>query len=156
MDKSRIYIPLCFYFIKYTEVEEILEILFTFHYASTLSGLTPRPLTPVFRIYIPLCFYFIPTAPLLWSGRCVFTFHYASTLSLPSPNQWNAVTLFTFHYASTLSRTRCRLWAQETNLHSTMLLLYLKQQTAPVLVSLFTFHYASTLSHLNHKRHLSL
>ena len=79
---------------------------FTFHYASTLSGI-PRELLFYSQIYIPLCFYFIR-----WSAdrerRGIHNLH--STMLLlyrPSPYfSAHALLSFTFHYASTLS-IRC-------------------------------------------------
>ena len=77
----RIYIPLCFYFISSGSEESDLIKKFTFHYASTLSGIAAAYATSYqhhlhstmlllyreravldhrkFWIYIPLCFYFI-------------------------------------------------------------------------------------------------
>ena len=76
---------------------------FTFHYASTLSGVE---------------------APSALTAK-IFTFHYASTLSVIYHMQSKLHTIFTFHYASTLSiKTGYRRRAI-SNLHSTMLLLYL-------------------------------
>ena len=54
-----IYIPLCFYFIRAVRILQEAECLFTFHYASTLSGFNP----------------------LQEISESTFTFHYASTLS---------------------------------------------------------------------------
>ena len=53
-----IYIPLCFYFIRKEPTYWGLTVMFTFHYASTLSK---REYKRTFRtgVYIPLCFYFI-------------------------------------------------------------------------------------------------
>ena len=102
---SRIYIPLCFYFIPGSCPQQADSSWFTFHYASTLS------LLPVFRFGIGF----------------IFTFHYASTLSafamISSPLRKNlhstmlllypirfrtdcSCISFTFHYASTLSNSR--------------------------------------------------
>ena len=53
-----------------------------------------------------------------------FTFHYASTLSLASSFIQSAPFVFTFHYASTLSPMLPLRPYLQTNLHSTMLLLY--------------------------------
>ena len=122
------------------------QLLFTFHYASTLSP--PRqPCDPVIYnlhstmlllyrippavmaswilfIYIPLCFYFI----------------------LPSSPKIVYNTPFTFHYASTLSEIGSRGGVHFHNLHSTMLLLYLYAILTKGVDYEFTFHYASTLS----------
>ena len=77
-----IYIPLCFYFIVNTAIAiscpfpnlhstmlllypiashnfNSRSILFTFHYASTLSSTYPLDTLSANAIYIPLCFYFI-------------------------------------------------------------------------------------------------
>ena len=54
-----IYIPLCFYFIAVNPLSSVTVMIFTFHYASTLSRL--------------ISFFVVP--------QILFTFHYASTLS---------------------------------------------------------------------------
>ena len=117
------YIPLCFYFIGYVHCNDcplvVLHstmlllyrnlvncsmdyILFTFHYASTLSARHKMRFygSP---FYIPLCFYFI-----LWYTGGAEGIHGS----------------FTFHYASTLSRANRPFLLGMTLLHSTMLLLY--------------------------------
>ena len=79
------------------------KILFTFHYASTLSMTDfRRPAYSV--IYIPLCFYFIH---LRFQGAL------------------HVLLQFTFHYASTLSKKNVIRPMLQIHLHSTMLLLYL-------------------------------
>ena len=127
------------------------KILFTFHYASTLSMTDfRRPAYSV--IYIPLCFYFIAVVPPMSSaGSGSFTFHYASTLSHVSVLLISCILIyiplcfyfiwvtgydindydkFTFHYASTLSDLANRLtWTMIRDLHSTMLLLYRSLRT---------------------------
>ena len=55
---------------------------------------------------------------------------------------------FTFHYASTLSHLRWTTTLILHDLHSTMLLLYLKKTANRQRKAKFTFHYASTLSHI--------
>ena len=87
-----IYIPLCFYFIQGGSGSAAGWILFTFHYASTLSPDVSRPgdWSPIFtfhyastlsywgsmipvrwsQIYIPLCFYFITAASMMYMTRC--------------------------------------------------------------------------------------
>ena len=97
-----IYIPLCFYFIEPLVIQTINGVLFTFHYASTLS------------IYSLQSFY--PSTP--------FTFHYASTLSYTCPTIQSLLYKFTFHYASTLSGFVFVARPFSIYLHSTMLLLY--------------------------------
>ena len=77
---------------------------FTFHYASTLSCPTVPSTNCRNSIYIPLCFYFIHDL------RHVIV---------------QAISEFTFHYASTLSGHPRKITRAPTNLHSTMLLLYL-------------------------------
>ena len=88
-NRRRIYIPLCFYFIRKP----------------------PARYNRVNGIYIPLCFYFIAFAAFSYSSYSSFTFHYASTLSGLN-SRWNRkLTQFTFHYASTLSRRgRAPVW----------------------------------------------
>ena len=54
----RIYIPLCFYFIGADDGHKCASVIFTFHYASTLS-VAPLSKKKCTSIYIPLCFYFI-------------------------------------------------------------------------------------------------
>ena len=54
-----IYIPLCFYFISPSGGSLLPVCAFTFHYASTLSGVPAAEKTTEGNIYIPLCFYFI-------------------------------------------------------------------------------------------------
>ena len=97
-----IYIPLCFYFIWYGNIHIVpllnlhstmlllyrfpplsicISIIFTFHYASTLSSISSSS---------RLC--------IAW-----FTFHYASTLSSERLSEFSSSFSFTFHYASTLS-----------------------------------------------------
>ena len=164
-----IYIPLCFYFIRVCHKAWDWELLFTFHYASTLS------LTDCLRwriresIYIPLCFYFIEK---IWDMSTLNADYLHSTMlllyrSAVHPGQhsipiyiplcfyfikyafWdNAETvLFTFHYASTLSISSILTDSDFLNLHSTMLLLYLEALKGnPPKANKFTFHYASTLS----------
>ena len=78
-----------------------------------------------FYIYIPLCFYFIDEDGILLRYPAEFTFHYASTLSFSA--YWFAVLGF-FIYIP-LCFYFIRAWVDysgkfETNLHSTMLLLY--------------------------------
>ena len=99
------------------------NIRFTFHYASTLSHLFPSS-KGLELIYIPLCFYFIWVGSAIAAGAKLFTFHYASTLSIVVFFLTDAIYRFTFHYASTLSHTVEWHWDDTTNLHSTMLLLY--------------------------------
>ena len=79
----RIYIPLCFYFIIANNIKSGVTILFTFHYASTLSR-ARWALSVRSPIYIPLCFYFIDTGFCGSQRSGSFTFHYASTLSRTS------------------------------------------------------------------------
>ena len=118
-----IYIPLCFYFIIASHNFNSRSILFTFHYASTLSR----------------------TKSKLDTTLVLFTFHYASTLSCAIAYNTHILSLFTFHYASTLSVKIsdvvkvCNIYiplcfyfivmsstreVTPLNLHSTMLLLY--------------------------------
>ena len=145
----QIYIPLCFYFIVELDGTCGFAIWFTFHYASTLSNSAHGYPESLYRftfhyastlsrkmawlgnwlwhlhstmlllylepvqiqiqivvIYIPLCFYFICIPPFYCWYQLLFTFHYASTLSL-----WSTI-----------------LNGQGMHLHSTMLLLYLRQR----------------------------
>ena len=125
-----IYIPLCFYFIANPDIELLSTYKFTFHYASTLSGCS------CFDSRIgSFTFHYASTlssgSPAGKSCRSSFTFHYASTLSsiiVIQKSDWRA---FTFHYASTLSEVPVlRFLPVPLDLHSTMLLLYPRQQSA--------------------------
>ena len=79
--------------------------------------------------------------------QTLFTFHYASTLSKPHAFTKSFMEQFTFHYASTLSgKMQGIFWRNDTNLHSTMLLLYPARSWGSTAEGAFTFHYASTLS----------
>ena len=80
-----------------------LDLVFTFHYASTLSQKAR------IRVMVPNS----------------FTFHYASTLSGNRDIYRFEDTEFTFHYASTLSMALNNICFKYLDLHSTMLLLYL-------------------------------
>ena len=166
---SFIYIPLCFYFIEFMGHRVVVDSLFTFHYASTLSHVIYYILCNLFNlhstmlllyhitdrvwmilfihIYIPLCFYFIHCSLWPHTIRVRFTFHYASTLSKVSEMWQRTRYKFTFHYASTLSLTILKINAgTTTDLHSTMLLLYRGSDRSGRGSPSFTFHYASTLS----------
>ena len=76
-----LYIPLCFYYIKIDGGDDVYYFDFTFHYASTISA----PAVCAVRF------------------RTTFTFHYASTISAANWNQLKGSNTFTFHYASTIS-----------------------------------------------------
>ena len=120
-----IYIPLCFYFIAFTECSLLLSMM----------------------IYIPLCFYFIPTDYFPAASRLPFTFHYASTLSvfflLYVPAQFS----FTFHYASTLS-VYLYFSTSFAPIYIPLCFYFITTSRSedPVRNWEFTFHYASTLS----------
>ena len=153
-----IYIPLCFYFIRFIRllrtwgriylhstmlllypashihcrfrgIDLHSTMLLLYHYPETESQF------PIL-IYIPLCFYFIPS----WSGQRLSHQNLHSTMLLlypgPVQNVMLLCYLFTFHYASTLSRNRKpQMHLNGTDLHSTMLLLYLLSgQRHPLLV----------------------
>ena len=119
-----IYIPLCFYFIEDVTSNAFTYVIFTFHYASTLSEYPIQRLFPGMWIYIPLCFYFIWVYEPAPQKDDEFTFHYASTLSSSPPPPLSGTSAFTFHYASTLSVWQNQSARIKRNLHSTMLLLY--------------------------------
>ena len=133
-------------------VKSVGSAIFTFHYASTLSAfsvISPRN-TALFT------FHYASTLSSrlwrFWISVSEFTFHYASTLSTTIFTISPEIFEFTFHYASTLSqRARgwrkrksriyiplcfyfiagaCRVYLLRSNLHSTMLLLYLDIHTA--------------------------
>ena len=96
---------------------------FTFHYASTLSRYA-KLIYPQCKIYIPLCFYFINIVSAQSAGVYLFTFHYASTLSIGSI----VTIIFCIIYIPL-----CFYFIAGNALDS-------------VKDFLFTFHYASTLS----------
>ena len=120
----QIYIPLCFYFIGGEAGGNIEGYSFTFHYASTLSGLSMSS----FVIGNSFTFHYASTLSDPGSHdrrrNPAFTFHYASTLSGKSILHRVRKDQFTFHYASTLSTNTHSITKSITNLHSTMLLLY--------------------------------
>ena len=120
-----IYIPLCFYFIEYSECCQKQNVKFTFHYASTLSKVAI--MNPYF-VYL-FTFHYASTLSIsvifYWAAAPWFTFHYASTLSSSDEGASYCYTLFTFHYASTLSGDWIKHKWRHLYLHSTMLLLYL-------------------------------
>ena len=143
-----IYIPLCFYFIvgslplclvAVTNLHSTMLLLyrmprsslrpvsmsFTFHYASTLSSFSRSA---------------------LWI-LIVFTFHYASTLSECVSDEFCCGCEFTFHYASTLSYHPADSLFHLSDLHSTMLLLYLSAFRP---LGLYTFNLHSTMLLLYH------
>ena len=98
------------------------------------------------QIYIPLCFYFIC---IFWRSRLrriiiyiPLCFYFILILA----TSYQPLYLFTFHYASTLSVIIIQVILMLANLHSTMLLLYLRGHRPHPGAGQFTFHYASTLS----------
>ena len=127
-DMSRllpIYIPLCFYFIIDACVGFFTRLIFTFHYASTLSHTGGR----WFWVHYLFTFHYASTLSLQNITQSLGFYHLHSTMLLLYPNEYSIVPVswygFTFHYASTLS------FSSFARLH---------------FFSLFTFHYASTLS----------
>ena len=126
-----IYIPLCFYFIAYRMTISKWIFTFTFHYASTLSTMTPANLGVDIR----------------------FTFHYASTLSVRLHDKGGAwkhlhstmLLLYRQHPPEIVHRIdhlhstmlllylvlRLSVSMHRLNLHSTMLLLYLRPVLFP-------------------------
>ena len=86
------------------------HLLFTFHYASTLSE--DRLHVLVLRLHLHSTMLLLyPIAPMLVSSElCSFTFHYASTLSMPCSQLAALPSSFTFHYASTLSKEEYWFW----------------------------------------------
>ena len=119
------------------------------------------------KLYIPLCFYYITSAVIPFS----YNLSLHSTMLLLYLEEHTVITIttsFTFHYASTISKCFKRLYVHICNLyiplcfyyitlwiklketkkslHSTMLLLYLKQPCITINRYIFTFHYASTIS----------
>ena len=164
-----IYIPLCFYFIREINGSDRIDLLFTFHYASTLSvewrsclcsasaftfhyastlskllaGLLPGWVC----IYIPLCFYFILLAQI-YNRRCFVIYiplcFYFIRLRREIPGWRKHIYIPLCFY---FIRKGHGTTGSTFNLHSTMLLLY-RSSHDPVMYVFcgFTFHYASTLS----------
>ena len=121
---EKIYIPLCFYFILLTVLAEGLTgILFTFHYASTLSKTVRERQDESTDLHSTMLLLYHRQ---LWQTQSpqVFTFHYASTLSGSSPaflrsiSNLHSTMLLLYLYSPD------QLIDQYFNLHSTMLLLY--------------------------------
>ena len=146
-----IYIPLCFYFIGVLAPSALIAKIFTFHYASTLSvhllqkSLRGNLFTFHYASTLSIqkwrrsikCINLHSTMLLLYLTEdedvtipAKFTFHYASTLSDKTHRHYRADYWFTFHYASTLSTCPIDTGQNIANLHSTMLLLYLKREEA--------------------------
>ena len=123
-----IYIPLCFYFIACTPISSpFCVVIFTFHYASTLSHKTNHPDTLHLNLHSTMLLLYLfsrrlidarrknlhstmlllyPSSPRTCRGEYhQFTFHYASTLSTIEKLGEFINKQFTFHYASTLSDT---------------------------------------------------
>ena len=145
---SRIYIPLCFYFIgdflDPSREHLIIYIPLCFYFISGKSNGRKQWII----IYIPLCFYFIVSSSETVFMNRPFTFHYASTLSdRPAKAVCRKCVIyiplcFYFIGGVILYEKFADLY-----LHSTMLLLYLfATASTALLFFLFTFHYASTLS----------
>ena len=145
---KRLYIPLCFYFIRTrtrgggTPCRLYIPLCFYFITVYTSSKTGFRPLHSIMLllyqdgslgllglhfIYIPLCFYFIEKDFRFYRISTWSTFHYASTLSANGSIGTTQYYTSTFHYASTLSI--------DTRLEISSLVIS-------------TFHYASTLSFL--------
>ena len=84
--RIKIYIPLCFYFIGGATGTDNNNEKFTFHYASTLSGVSRLCInTPQHLHSTMLLLYLISLCRSL--NLVVFTFHYASTLSKQQQSQ---------------------------------------------------------------------
>ena len=133
--RRTIYIPLCFYFIRGHCADDICCLLFTFHYASTLSF--PYSLFKIFQ-------------PDLHSTMLLLYQCWSATFPRCCPDLHSTMLLL---YRETSGHFRCNV----LYLHSTMLLLYLwsrrRDQSLP---TSFTFHYASTLSCRNHCKHCGI
>ena len=102
MWKLPIYIPLCFYYIDNHGWKIPPCLLFTFHYASTISE--PE------RLHRGAAENLHSTMLLLYQ--------------VATPASSDAKSKFTFHYASTISTDATDLVPTNLDLHSTMLLLY--------------------------------
>ena len=143
---NRLYIPLCFYYIRDTTLSLTLptslhstmlllylpseEGLFVIYYPlhSTMLLLYLKDgyrITTNKILYIPLCFYYITDGSTTTYTVTNFTFHYASTISVWWYNGNWYYADFTFHYASTISKF---------------------EHTERTHGNIFTFHYASTIS----------
>ena len=140
-----IYIPLCFYFIRYGKEWSRWFCLYLHSTMLLLYRNREHSEGKKKNIYIPLCFYFIPAKSYPTFGDL----HLHSTMLLlyPGFNRldrsscgiyiplcfyfiqlllmcWGNWHIFTFHYASTLSIGFQEFVLNFFNLHSTMLLLY--------------------------------
>ena len=166
-EKYIIYIPLCFYFIgkstRKNEQKRDLHSTMLLLYRSSVLGIQSRKGN--LHSTMLLLYREKQQDTALFQS---FTFHYASTLSAHVHGDKPPSMSFTFHYASTLSMNSKMISKVQTNLHSTMLLLYQSWLTSRTPLSLiyiplcfyfiyslwhqavlnrqFTFHYASTLS----------
>ena len=89
------------------------KLVFTFHYASTLSIARKHLIFYMCPIYIPLCFYFIHSDLPGCLCLCVFTFHYASTLSAitnSTPWTWSTIYIPLCFYFICISIHRADIW----------------------------------------------
>ena len=124
---SNIYIPLCFYFIRYHQCDDIVhQHKFTFHYASTLSTYVDK---------IPA------SVKTNLHSTMLLLYQFLHEFFCISCNNLHSTMLLLY-----LDPFFCQQpW--HVHLHSTMLLLYPESgaDTADS-YSAFTFHYASTLS----------
>src|SRR5699024_8411921 len=119
-------------------------VSFTFHYASTYTGLLRNQQRRPFHFYIPLCFYLYGIFRMFVKRYCYFTFHYASTYTETIVRKYDRKIFFTFHYASTYTKSSTCITCARTVLHSTMLLLIRSAHLSCWYGLDFTFHYAST------------
>ena len=100
--KTYLYIPLCFYYIMYDVKGVVADMIFTFHYASTISDICLDCLPPVSPLHSTMLLLYL-TAEAWGVSTDVFTFHYASTISSAENADGATSFIFTFHYASTIS-----------------------------------------------------
>ena len=121
-----LYIPLCFYYIGEQEVIKAVNSLPLHSTMLLLYPVAADRLPENVPLYIPLCFYYIT---------------YPYTYAIIDDNY------FTFHYASTISTIPVSAFPVPlAALHSTMLLLYPRENDEITNIMNFTFHYASTIS----------
>ena len=118
-----IYIPLCFYFIHASNRRKRKLVPFTFHYASTLSQFW-HPWRMSCRIYIPLCFYFIyPKHPYISFFCRIYIplcFYFIAAGDFKSKGILQIYIPLCFYFIESFFN----FFRWNSNLHSTMLLLY--------------------------------
>ena len=109
--------------IQASQVGQVSNHIFTFHYGSTYTNIRFRYSMCLNLIYIPLWFYLYWQLREIFFHLIIFTFHYGSTYTLSILTNTIITIPFTFHYGSTYTD---RFQMQYNN------------------SMVFTFHYGST------------